>query len=84
MAPNGPYGTGQPCALTQSVPPTLKSWFDCVTIGEKPSGSSAAITSRQRVPARTRMIFRALSGSITGVASEAAKPSRARLCPPME
>ena len=44
VEPNGPYGTGQPCALTQNVLATPKSAFDCMTAGEKPSGSSVAIT----------------------------------------
>jgi len=52
--PNGPNGTGQPWALTLKVPPTLKSWLDFVTAGEKPIGSSTRITSRQRAPALTR------------------------------
>jgi len=51
---NGPNGAGQPWALTDSVPPTLKSLFDCMTFGEKPSGSSVRMTSRQRAPARAR------------------------------
>ena len=54
VEPNGPNGTGQPWALTLKVPPTLKSWLDCVTAGEKPIGSSTRITSRQRAPALTR------------------------------
>ena len=42
MEPNGPKGTGQPCALTDSVAATPKSWFDCITAGEKPSGIERA------------------------------------------
>ena len=34
VAPNGPNGTGQPCAFTLSVPATLKSLFDCITATE--------------------------------------------------
>jgi hypothetical protein len=37
--------------LTEKVLATPKSWFDCITAGEKTSGSSAAITVRHRVPA---------------------------------
>ena len=54
VEPNGPYGTGQPWALTDSVAATPKSWFDCMTAGEKPAASSAPITCRQRAPAATR------------------------------
>ena len=35
VEPNGPYGTGQPCALTLNVEATPKSLLDCMTAGEK-------------------------------------------------
>ena len=53
VEPNGPYGAGQPWALTENVAATPKSWLDCITAGEKPAGSSAPITCRQRAPGAT-------------------------------
>src|SRR3954468_4854996 len=54
VSPKGPCGTGQPCELTQNVLPTPKSWLDCITAGESPSGSSLRITCAQVAPAPTR------------------------------
>jgi hypothetical protein len=49
VEPNGPCGTGQPCALTQNVLATPKSLFDCIT-----PGKSRACRRRYDIrPART-------------------------------
>jgi hypothetical protein len=56
VVPIGPNGTGQPWALTLKVAATPKSWFDCMTAGESPSGSSAAMTWLHRAPAWTRQV----------------------------
>ena len=53
VEPKGPCGAGQPWALTENVAATPKSWLDCITTGEKSSGSSAAITWRHRAPGAT-------------------------------
>jgi hypothetical protein len=50
--------------LTDSVAATPKSWFDCITAGENPAGSSARITCRHRAPAATRYVFAARSSVI--------------------
>ena len=52
--PTGPLGAGQPWALTLTAAPTAKSLLDCATAGDRPAGSRAAITSRQRAPPLTR------------------------------
>ena len=54
VAPIGPKGTGQPWALTEKVAAMPKSWFDCMTAGLKPSGSSDSMTCAQRAPPLTR------------------------------
>src|SRR4029079_17868719 len=83
VEPKGPYGTGQPWALTQNVAATPKSWFDCMTAGEKPMRSSAAITWCQRVPASTRNVLAAVSDSQRALLTVTARPSRGRLLAPL-
>src|SRR5215467_15993867 len=79
VLPKGPYGTGQPCALTQNVLPTPKSLFDCITAGENPALSSVAITSRQVVPADARNVLPAESISHRPPVTVIPVPSRGML-----
>ena len=84
VVPNGPYRTGQLCALTLSVPPTLKSLFDCITATENPSGSRARIRDSTAFPHARDRRDAAVSGSHFGNVSDAAIPFRGKLWPPME